>query len=261
MKFDVVIGNPPYQNDSSKSQANKLWYKFIELGYDISKQYVAMITPDAWTHPESSRSKYKKIFRENQLIFANIHECAKHFPGVGSSFTWWLLENKQPDALTMLDTNTGRREIDMQTWLWIPNEITEETVTALQRTLWSNLPKIDYVGSQLPDEYHSAGQTEEYQYPFQLSTSTISWRKDPCRYQTQIKIMFPFLASHTKPILDLGTLGATHGINILFDTREEAEAAYEYYLSDDIQTALRVSKWHHGNMNPQVLKQLPRYLF
>lgn len=261
MKFDVNIGNPPYQNDSSKSQANKLWYKFIEKGHEISKQYVVLITPDAWTHPESSRSKYKKLFRSNQLVFANVHECAKHFPGVGSSFTWWILENKEPSNLTTIQTNTGKYDIDMQTWLWIPNEITPDTIAALHRTLWSDLPKIEYVGSQLPNEYHTAGQTEDYPYPFQLSTSTISWRKDPCKYQNQIKIMFPFLASNTKPILDLGTLGATHGINIMFDTVEEATAAYNYYMSADIQTALRVSKWHHGNMNPQVLKTLPKHIY
>ena len=72
--------------------------------------------------------------------------------------------------------------------------------------------------------------------------------------------MFPYLASHTRPILDLGELGATHGVNLVFDTEEEATEAYEYYLQEDIQRALRLSKWHHGNANPQVLKSLPIYL-
>ena len=71
--------------------------------------------------------------------------------------------------------------------------------------------------------------------------------------------MFPYLATHTKPILDLGTMGATHGVNLIFNNNEEAQDAYNFYMSEDIQLALSVSKWHHGNANPQVLKHLPKF--
>lgn len=40
MKFDVVIGNPPYNND--------LYLDFVQLGYQLSSNYVCMITPAKW---------------------------------------------------------------------------------------------------------------------------------------------------------------------------------------------------------------------
>lgn len=40
MEFDVVIGNPPYNND--------LYIDFVTLGHKISSQYTCMITPAKW---------------------------------------------------------------------------------------------------------------------------------------------------------------------------------------------------------------------
>lgn len=40
MKFDIVIGNPPYTND--------LYLDFVQLGYQLSSNYVCMITPAKW---------------------------------------------------------------------------------------------------------------------------------------------------------------------------------------------------------------------
>ena len=40
MKFDLVIGNPPYNKGMDLD--------FIDLGYKLSKQYVCMITPAKW---------------------------------------------------------------------------------------------------------------------------------------------------------------------------------------------------------------------
>jgi site-specific DNA-methyltransferase (adenine-specific) len=40
MKFDVVIGNPPYNND--------LYIQFVRLGHKISKDCTIMITPAKW---------------------------------------------------------------------------------------------------------------------------------------------------------------------------------------------------------------------
>lgn len=155
--------------------------------------------------------------------------------------------------------NGGTLRIDMSKWPWIPNKINNNVLDALNKTLWSNCEKIEYIGSQLPKKYNSKGQTEEFQYPFRLSTSTISYRKDKCKYHDSYKIMFPYLATHTEPILDLGTMGATHGVNLIFKTEKEVKDAYKFYMSNDIQNAMKVSKWHHGNANPQVLKTLPKF--
>jgi len=60
MKFDVVIGNPPYQGANA---SNKLWPKFVEKSLQIVKDggVVYLITPTTWINKKAGGAwKYFK---------------------------------------------------------------------------------------------------------------------------------------------------------------------------------------------------------
>ena len=67
VKFDVVVGNPPYNND--------IYLKFVTLGHELSTQYTLMITPAKWQaktdgKPASSTTLDKNVeFRKNIVPF------------------------------------------------------------------------------------------------------------------------------------------------------------------------------------------------
>ena len=51
VKFDVVIGNPPYQesdNQSGNGSARPIYDKFINLAVDLKPTYITLITPSVW---------------------------------------------------------------------------------------------------------------------------------------------------------------------------------------------------------------------
>ena len=52
MKFDVVIGNPPYNND--------IYLDFVTLGHKLSNKYTIMITPAKWQAKTDGKPKNSK---------------------------------------------------------------------------------------------------------------------------------------------------------------------------------------------------------
>lgn len=94
MKFDVVIGNPPYQSEQHNLR-DRLWMQFVDQSFGVidSFGYLAFITPTNWSFNDQL---YSKWFTANTPIYINIDECEKHFPGVGSTFSWYVIQ-KQPN--------------------------------------------------------------------------------------------------------------------------------------------------------------------
>lgn len=71
MKFDVIIGNPPYQEDTdgggNKTRGLPLYDKFILTAQTISP-IVCMITPVRWySQPEKAFEKVRDTMLNGQL--------------------------------------------------------------------------------------------------------------------------------------------------------------------------------------------------
>ena len=101
-KFDVIVGNPPYQeydinNDRSKGGTN-LYTKFINFGFNKLRKhkYELMITPISWIGPSTNmqmgRDLLHNIFLKYDLLYLNMNECGKYFNGIGSTFAYLLMD-------------------------------------------------------------------------------------------------------------------------------------------------------------------------
>lgn len=96
------LQNPPYNG-------GQIYYNFIKLSdYYVKKGgYICMISPYAFLSSSNKSSEILDIFTKNKVIYHNIDECAKWFPGIGSSFNYYIIkkEESNKDFETIVETN------------------------------------------------------------------------------------------------------------------------------------------------------------
>lgn len=85
MKFDLCLGNPPYQINIR----NKIWVSFAEKAIGLLKPngIIVFITPNAW---KKNLGDYKKIYNLLSQNLIEMKDCNDSFPGIGEDIGYWI---------------------------------------------------------------------------------------------------------------------------------------------------------------------------
>jgi site-specific DNA-methyltransferase (adenine-specific) len=112
MKFDVIVGNPPYQIESGGhgTQAKPIYQLFVERALDLDPRYVLMITPSRWFSGGWGLDQFRARMLADKRIRALVDypKLYDGFPGVkirgGVSYFLWDREHDGPCSIqTMWD--------------------------------------------------------------------------------------------------------------------------------------------------------------
>ena len=91
MKFDVIIGNPPYQlnlgnEGGNSSKAKAIYHKFIDMADDLHPRHIVMITPSRWMTRSVegiSEKWFKRMFERKDIKeLYDYEDPAAVFPGI-----------------------------------------------------------------------------------------------------------------------------------------------------------------------------------
>lgn len=285
MKFDVVVGNPPYQNshekdaESKRKVGNKLWYQFIFMADNLVKKngYVMMVSPNQWLTGGVQMRKgglgvLKDIFAKKQLITATIGGITqKYFKGIGISIGWWAYQNRPVTDVTPLNLGTTTINVDFKDLEFLTPEASEESISIVSKTLLASNAKFDtyYFNSQCKPNAHNetekATKTNKHAHWIMGSdvTNNLVIRYFPKVLNGRVgykKILFPMSTRYWQPFLtDATTSVASLGQALKVDdntTQVGFESVFYSKLFKYLCFNLQIAQ--NGFMKTVLVKALPK---
>ena len=128
MKFDIIVGNPPY-NDSSKGKGRlgsyPLWIKFDFKYFELLKEqgYLCLVHPSLWRDPNDSKG-IGKLLKSKNMLYLNINDINAGLKTFGAStrFDYFLIKNEPYQGNTIINDVNGKEfNWNLNNYPFIPN--------------------------------------------------------------------------------------------------------------------------------------------
>lgn len=144
MKFDVIIGNPPYQlsDGGQAASAKPLYHLFVQQAMKLNPRYLSMIIPSRWYAGGKGLDDFRKTMlgttQLRKLVdYANSADC---FPGVNIAggicyFLWDKSYNGDCEITNMVgDTNVSTISRSLQEFpVFVRNNIAVSILRHIKR--------------------------------------------------------------------------------------------------------------------------------
>jgi hypothetical protein len=242
MKFDVIVGNPPYNppaKDDAKNNGggNKIWHKFVEKAFEVVQEggFISMITPNNWRTGKFTKSQVAsmqdKIFASN-LIWWN--DANHHFKNVNTEVDAWMLQTNGLNALP----NIVRKNA------LLPNNMDASRIAIVADWLEAigGDCYVQDIGANDPRRFeHTRGTVpidniHVYKHAItgsKTQNSVFDWYSQKTYGFDTRKVMF-FYSSGPKPIYDSeGNIGCGHDARAFsVSNDDEAREIIDFFSSD-----------------------------
>ena len=257
MKFDVIVGNPPYQGNNDKGtkqpKSHNLWSKFAEKGVELLNPngFIAFVTPDSWMSPNS---QLLKLFKDNSLIWVDT-EVGKYFT-VGSSFTAWCVKKNKNTQTAVIDG----LEVDITKLQYLPRNFAK-TFPIHDKVINSTHPKLDILcDTSCHSDYKHNNfadiQDATYKYVTFHTNAQTKFCKKQSKDFLKSKIIWT-TSGYFKPFFSAGNLGTSEVCQYILADSAEAQDILSYLDSKLYKFIINTGKWS-GFLNGKVLASLPK---
>jgi hypothetical protein len=132
MKFDVIVGNPPYQKQVGPNKSEPLWNKFVEKAFEHLKEggYLSLVHPSGWRNISGKFENAKKLLLSKNIQYLEMHnenDGVKIF-GVRTTYDWYLIKNIEcKNNKTKIKSQNGNiKKVNLNKLPFIPNGMFSE---------------------------------------------------------------------------------------------------------------------------------------
>lgn len=261
MKFDVVVGNPPYQNSAAaagrKTATKPLWEKFMVLGHDISIRFVAFITPSTWL---SQGTRTNKFMSGSNLSYCKLYSKSP-FKGVMTTVTWWLTDKNNTSSTFLLeDDNQLHMNTDIQT-TFIPTSSEHfGPMFSVFNKFFAEKDKLNVVTTMKfhnEKRYLFGDHDQYYCYPvFHTNTQTKYTNVFDDELMNKHKVILSKTGSTRHAFVDFSSSTTNLGISILTDNEQQSVNLLNLIQSKLYRFVLENSR-HSSTISTPTFKNLP----
>jgi predicted RNA methylase len=268
-KYDLIIANPPFakftKNGERAAKNHTLSRDFLMKAISLTNDngYLCFILPDNWMS-YADRNTLPSLLTSFDILTLNIGEAKKWFPGVGSSFTYFVL-HKVPHTgrKTKIITTKGIENVEITPNIpCIPLQYNEAIKGIFEKVVFNNEEKYSVETSSQLHKYTHADwlvDKEDEKHPYRVihTPNQTIWSKVQHKYHEGWKIFLP-TTTYYRPFVDCN-VGMTQSIAFI---RCEGEQDANNQLQELSQKVYKVvvDLTRYGNFNNQrVLQHLSKF--
>jgi adenine-specific DNA-methyltransferase len=268
-KYDLIVANPPYakllENGKRASKNHNLIKDFIEKALSQLKPngYLLFITPDNWMS-YADRNVLIEIITSLQIIHLDIHTAKKYFKKIGSSFTWYIIQNcafyKNINVSGIWKKREYVSSVISKQRKYIPLLYNDMVQNILSKTIDNTaLPKFDVKTSSDLHKYTKAEfireeKTEEFKYKLIHTPSQTVYSSRPHKFQEGFKV---FISTTDKYRVFIDNCGMTQSIVFIICKDEEQAKKYLNILQHPLYIFINnICRWGNFN-NIRILQSFP----
>jgi adenine-specific DNA-methyltransferase len=268
-RYDLIVANPPYakllDNGKRASKNHNLIKDFIKRALSQLKPngYLLFITPDNWMS-YADRNELIKIITSLQIIHLDIHTAKKYFKKIGSSFTWYIIQNcpfyKDINISGIWKKEYYTSSVTSKERNYIPLLYNKIVQNILNKTIDNDkFKKFDIKTSSDLHRYTKAKfineiETEIFKYKLIHTPKQIVYASKPHKYQDGYKI---FISTTDKYNVFIDNCGMTQSIVFILCRDKEQANRYLEILNHPLYLFINnICRWGNFN-NIRILQSFP----